>query len=59
MITHREEELASEYESYKSIVLNEMRNLSYDLEIMTKERNTFRDTLAEFQSLIDKNVFIY
>lgn len=50
MLKIKEEETASEYQSFKIIFLKEIRNLKFDLETVVKERDTLKTALIEFKN---------
>ena len=50
MIKFKEDQIHSEYESFKCIYLKEIRNLKFDLEETVKQRDTLRDALIEFKN---------
>jgi hypothetical protein len=49
MIKFREEQMSSEYESFKIIFMKEIRNLKFDLEETIRQRDSLRDALIEFK----------
>ena len=48
------ENIHSEYLSFKIIFVKELRNLKFDLNEMTKQRNLLRDNLLEFKEYFGK-----
>jgi len=50
ILQHREEQISSEYESFKTIFIKELSSTRYDLEEVIKQRNNLRDALIEFKN---------
>lgn len=55
-LLNKQDEIWSEYISFKTIYLGEIRNLKYDLEQTLKERNEFRNSLIEFKAFFNQLV---
>lgn len=60
------EKMHIEYLSFKTIFVKELRNLKFDLNEMTKQRNLLRDNLLEFKEFFEKlymyvikSIFLY
>ena len=50
LLRFREEQISSEYESFKVIFMKEIRNLKFDLEETVRQRNSLGDALIEFKT---------
>lgn len=60
MIKFREEQISSEYETFKTIFMKEIRNLKLDLEETARQRDNLRDVLIEFKGYFNNlnNMYI-
>jgi hypothetical protein len=49
-IKSKDDQIISEYESFKIIFMKELRNLRFDLDEANKQKNLLRNVLVEFRS---------